>query len=154
MKHFTVLALFALTLCAATEANGKNGLRATNAYGESSDLVSDPPTMKEVTEEDVAAAVKKIEAGALRDIVLVKPPKELVVEATEEAAAEGVPTVHNTITNEIIELNGDNLPYPGIDVLGIGYSLVHGNPAGDPNTRKVLYTLVYMLFSLKSSIFF
>merc|ERR1711871_1675448 len=32
------------------------------------------------------------------------------------------------------EGNGDNLPYPGVDYLGIGYDLLRGNPEGDPDT--------------------
>ena len=31
--------------------------------------------------------------------------------------------------------NGDNLPYPGVDYLGIGYNLIEGNPEGDPMTQ-------------------
>ena len=50
------------------------------------------------------------------------------------ASAQKGGRVENTI--EYVELNGDNLPYPGVDVLGLGYSLVHGNPKGDPFTRK------------------
>merc|ERR1711871_25857 len=32
------------------------------------------------------------------------------------------------------EGNGDNLPYMGIDYLGMGYDLLKGNPHGDPDT--------------------
>ena len=44
------------------------------------------------------------------------------------------------VLNKIIyrPMIGDAGPYPGSDMLGVGYSLVHGNPAGDPVTRKLL----------------
>ena len=31
--------------------------------------------------------------------------------------------------------NGDNMPYPGMDYLGIGYDIVKGNPEGDEMTK-------------------
>ncbi|KAA0169654.1 hypothetical protein FNF28_01931 [Cafeteria roenbergensis] len=30
---------------------------------------------------------------------------------------------------------GENLPYPSVDYLGVGYDLIHGNPSGDPDTQ-------------------
>jgi hypothetical protein len=38
------------------------------------------------------------------------------------------------VTLATMEKNGDNLPFPGIDWLGVGYDIVKGNPEGDQNT--------------------
>ena len=38
------------------------------------------------------------------------------------------------VTLATLEKNGDNLPFPGIDWLGVGYDIVKGNPEGDKNT--------------------
>jgi len=51
------------------------------------------------------------------------------------------PTPHtNTFVSELDTPppslgNGDNLPYPGMDYLGIGYDIVKGNPEGDEMTK-------------------
>mgnify|MGYP006892693118 CR=1 FL=1 len=65
------------------------------------------------------------------------PAKEA---GTEVAAAVAEPAVaagkqvtikHDHTTREG---NGDNLPYKGLDYLGMGYDLVKGNPHGDPDS--------------------
>ena len=38
------------------------------------------------------------------------------------------------VTLATLEKNGDNLPFPGIDWLGVGYDIVKGNPGGDENS--------------------
>ena len=58
------------------------------------------------------------------------------------ASAPDAKEVVNTV--EYVEKLGDNLPYPGSDVLGLGYDLILGNPAGDPDTRTLLWGLPFL----------
>ncbi|KAA0162852.1 hypothetical protein FNF31_03115 [Cafeteria roenbergensis] len=42
------------------------------------------------------------------------------------------PTTRDVTTREGL---GENLPYPSVDYLGVGYDLIRGNPDGDPETQ-------------------
>jgi hypothetical protein len=64
--------------------------------------------------------------------VLPPPIADSTTESPENAAA---PVTEMKTSLNYVAKNGDNLPYPGMDVLGMGYSLVQGNPHGDPNTQ-------------------
>ena len=58
---------------------------------------------------------------------------EVAAAVAEPAVAAGkqVTIKHDHTTREG---NGDNLPYKGLDYLGMGYDLVKGNPHGDPDS--------------------
>merc|ERR1711871_1857969 len=68
--------------------------------------------------------------------------KEAAVETAEAEAAAKVNAAVASGKHELKishdhtmrEGNGDNLPYMGIDYLGMGYDLLKGNPHGDPDT--------------------
>ena len=73
--------------------------------------------------------------------ILREVPDNLLQRATAEAkgSAEVSQAGHGgggvrEIKSEIMMRtgNGDNLPDPGSDYLGIGYNLIEGNPEGDP----------------------
>ena len=53
------------------------------------------------------------------------------IAALEVAAGKEITIKHDHTTREG---NGDNLPYMGMDYLGMGYDLIKGNPHGDPDT--------------------
>ena len=72
---------------------------------------------------------------------LVAAASDPAVEAAEQVAeAIAAPEVASgteiTIKHDHTkrEGNGDNLPYMGMDYLGMGYDLIKGNPHGDPDT--------------------
>ena len=53
------------------------------------------------------------------------------------------------VTNAIdyYQRAGDNNPYPGVDSLGMGYSLVHGNPAGIVVLTIYIYSKCFILLA-------
>ena len=53
------------------------------------------------------------------------------IAAPEVASGTEITIKHDHTTREG---NGDNLPYMGMDYLGMGYDLIKGNPHGDPDT--------------------
>jgi hypothetical protein len=69
--------------------------------------------------------------------------------AVKVAAGKVINIKHDHTTREG---NGDNLPYMGMDYLGMGYDLIKGNPHGDPDTmvraaaRMVVGSLAFQLF--------
>jgi len=67
--------------------------------------------------------------------ILREVPNDLIQQATGDAggAVDGVREIKSEIMMRTG--NGDNLPYPGSDYLGIGYNLIEGNPEGDPMTQ-------------------
>merc|ERR1711968_178579 len=70
--------------------------------------------------DDVAATLEPKAKAAAADV------------ATAIAAGNKEVTIKHDHTTR--EGNGDNLPYKGIDYLGMGYDLLKGNPHGDPDS--------------------
>ena len=76
-----------------------------------------------------------------------EPEKQQEPEPAADAVSlAGIPMSAQSAKNHKVELStkgdsvhreglGENLPYPGVDYLGIGYDLRHGNPDGDPQTH-------------------
>ena len=118
MLRLTVLALMVASAVAAL--GNLNALRGHHHHHNHKHNIQTHKDLKLFPAMRFQKVETKAKTHADPEVAPTAPATEPKTVSTDNVAREGL---------------GENVPYKGIDYLGIGYDLIVGNPEGDPATK-------------------